>query len=114
MRVPGHTAITHRVLPSQEIDSNHLKGKRRDLFWEQLSLLWLHIRSSEIIFKCQYPDHKSQLANNTFYGGGVLGISTFLKHHQGIFRCSKTTGGPVVKNMPYNAGNTGSGPGLEN
>ena len=77
MRVPGHTAITHRVLPSQEIDSNHLKGKRRDLFWEQLSLLWIHIRSSEMIFKCQYPDHKSQLANNTFCGGGVLGISTF-------------------------------------
>ena len=50
MHVPGHTAIIHRVLPSHEIDSNHLKGKRRDSFWEQLSQLWLYIRSSKRIF----------------------------------------------------------------
>ena len=72
MRVPGHTAIIHRVLASQEIESKHLKGKRRDLFWEHLSLLWLHIKSSEMIFKCRYPDHKSQLVNNTFCGVGVV------------------------------------------
>ena len=77
MHILGHTVIIHRVLPSQEIDSNHLKGKRRDLFWEHLSLLWLHIRSSEMIFKRRYPDNKSQLVNNTFCGVGVVGISTF-------------------------------------